>query len=174
METEKQKNNSVDEPKVNGGARPGAGRPKGGMNEATKVRMAAKQEFQRRVVAMSDHLFNAQYDLAIGEKFLLVKRVEGEGKNRKTWIEMVTDIETIKAYLEDDGVALNEDAGEDYYYMSTKPANNMALDSLLNRAYGKPDEKLEVKDTSLTNAHKLSSEDIDERIKRYFKRHLNS
>jgi len=172
MEAEKQKDNSVDEPKKNGGARPGAGRPKGGMNESTKIRMAAKQEFQRRVVTMSDQLFNAQYDLAIGEKFLLVKRVEGEGRNRKTWIETVTDLQTIKEYLEDDGYSLND--GEDFYYMSTKPANNMALDSLLNRAYGKPDEKLEVKGDILPDAHKLSTGDIDARIRRYFERHINN
>jgi hypothetical protein len=169
MEAEKQKYNSVDKPKVNGGARPGAGRPKGGMNESTKIRMAAKQEFQRRVVAMSDQLFNAQYDLAIGEKFLLVKRVEGEGKNRKTWIETVTSLETIKEYIEDDGESLND--GEDFYYLSTKPANNMALDSLLNRAYGKPDEKLTLDGEVGPPVRKFSESELDERIRQYLRRY---
>lgn len=138
--TDKEKIDSA--PKKNGGARPGAGRPKGSENESTKLRRLAKLAFQDRVAAVTDRLFNSQYDLAIGEKYLMVKRVEGEGKNRRTWVEVVEDVGTISQYIEDDGASLNEDSGEDYYYMTTKPANNMALDSLLNRAYGKADEKL--------------------------------
>lgn len=139
-ESEKLKDKSV----KNGGARPGAGRPKGSMNEASKFRKAAKMEFQRRVANHVDKIFHSQFDLALGEKYLMVKRVEGEGKNRKTWVEVVEDVGTIKDYIEDDGVSLNRDAGEDYYYMTTKPANNMALDSLLNRAFGKADESLDI------------------------------
>lgn len=167
--TEIQKNNSV-EPKKNGGARPGAGRPKGGMNEATKVRMAAKAEFQRRVAVMADKLFNAQYDLAVGEKYLMVKKVDGDGKNKKTWVEIVTDLDTIKQYIEDDGKSLND--GEDFYYMSTKPANNMALDSLLNRSFGKADETLDIKSGGETiNAlRSLTDEELRNRIESYLDR----
>lgn len=126
-----------------GGKREGAGRPKGSMNEATQQRMAVKAAFIERVNKNADRLFNAQFDLAVGEKYLMVKRVEGEGNRRKTWVEIVTDVETIKAYLDDDGETLNSDSGEDYYYMTTKPANNLALDSLLNRSFGKADEHID-------------------------------
>lgn len=125
-----------------GGARDGAGRPKGSMNSDSKERMKVKAAFIQRVNKNADRLFNAQFDLAIGEKYLMVKRVEGEGKNRKTWVEVVTDVETIKDYLDDDGETLNKDAGEDFYYLTTKPANGMAIDSLLNRAIGKPEDKV--------------------------------
>ena len=126
-----------------GGARAGAGRPKGSENEETKLRREAEQAYKIRVANHVDRIFNSQLDLAVGEKYLMVKRVEGEGKNRRTWVEIVTDPETIKEYLDDDGVSLNKDAGEDYYYMTTKPANNMALDSLMNRAFGKPKESID-------------------------------
>lgn len=127
-----------------GGARPGAGRPKGSENADTKQRRIAEEAFKSRVATNVDRLFNSQLDLAVGEKYLMVKRVEGEGKNRKTWVEVVTDIETIKQYIDDDGASLNEEAGEDFYYMTTKPANNQALDSLMNRAFGKPKESIEL------------------------------
>lgn len=165
---EKLKNDSIDDTPIKGkgGARPGAGRHKGGQNESTKLRAAAKQDFQRRVVATSDNLFNAQYDLAIGEKYLML--TETVGKSRDTSI--VTDTELIIQFI--NGTLENTDT--EYYFMTTKPANNQALDSLLNRAYGKPDEKLEVKGDILPDAHKLSTEDIDERIRRYFERHKHN
>lgn len=137
---EKLKDNSSGK---HGGARDGAGRPKGSMNEDSKVRMEAKKRFLERVAKVSDRLFNAQFDLAIGEKYLMVKRTEGEGKNRKTYTEIVDDPDTIVAYLNGD---LNNHGEDEYYFMTTKPADNRALDSLLNRAFGKPDEKLEITD----------------------------
>jgi len=134
---------SKDNSKSWGGAREGAGRPKGSENEDTKIRRVAEQNFKTRVANQVDRIFNSQLDLAIGEKYLMVKRVEGEGKNRRTWVEVVTDLETIKQFIDDDGASLNADAGEDYYYMTTKPANNQALDSLMNRAFGKPKESVD-------------------------------
>lgn len=167
----KPKNNSVKKSK-NGGVRPGAGRPKGSMNEATKVRMAAKIEFQRRVARHADELFHSQFDLAKGEKYLMVKRVEGEGNKRKTWVEVVTDVQTIKDYLEDDGATLNRDAGEEYYYMTTKAANNLALDSLLNRAFGKAEESLDITSggEQVGNLSTISDEELNGRIEAYLSR----
>lgn len=164
------KNNSAKKSK-NGGARPGAGRPKGGMNESTKIRMAAKLEFQRRVAHHADQLFHSQFDLATGEKYLMVKHVDTDDKGkRKVWVEMVTDVETIKKYIEDGGKSLNE--GDDYYYMSTKPASNQALDSLLNRAFGKADENLDLTSggEKITNYSELSDEKLTKMIESYLAR----
>lgn len=132
------------QPKQRGGARPGAGRRLHGKNPDTIIREETIRQFKDRVAKNTDRIFNAQLDLAIGEKYLMVKRVTGTGKDRKTWVEVVDDMETIKEYIDDDGESLNADAGEDYYYMSTRGANNSALDSLLNRAYGKAEEKMDV------------------------------
>lgn len=138
--------------KGRGGARPGAGRPLGKMEPATIERMKVKQAFLKRINKHADDLFNAQYDLAVGEKYLMVKKTSGSGKDRKTWVEVVTDIEIIKEYLDDFGETLNVD-NEEYYYMTTKPANGMALDSLLNRSFGKAEEKLDL----TTNGETLNS-----------------
>lgn len=135
-ENEKLKNNSNSEHTGAGGARAGAGRKPGGENEATKLRRAAKAAFQERVMAVSDQLFNAQFDLAVGEKYLML--TETIGKSRDTSI--VEDPELIKQFI--NGTLENTDTK--YYFMTTKPANNQALDSLLNRAYGKAEEKLDI------------------------------
>lgn len=124
-------------PKSNhGGARPGAGHPKGKKTQRVIEREAISRAFKDRVAKNADKLFNAQLDLAIGEKYLMV--ITTEGKKRETRI--ITDIDLIKQYLDDE----LDNTETEYYFMSTKPANNMALDSLLNRSFGKADEKLDI------------------------------
>lgn len=122
-----------------GGKRKGAGRQKGSMNKATMDTKITKRRFQQRVNQNADKLFNAQLDLAIGEKHLMVVRTEGTGKNRKRWTEIVENPDMIRQYLDDELM----DDDEHYYYMTTKPANNQAIDSLLNRSFGKATEKVE-------------------------------
>ncbi len=117
------------------------GRKKGSVNKATAEMKLAKQAFQKRVVANTDKLFNAQLDLAIGEKYLMVVKTIGTGSKARRETTIVTDPDTIKEYI-DDETSLDKDS--EYYFMTTKPANNQALDSLLNRTYGKPDENLDL------------------------------
>lgn len=130
-------------PKQHGGAREGAGRPKGSENEETKQRRAAEAEFKERVAKNVNKLFNSQLDLAVGEKFLYVTITHNKGqKNERRETEMVTDPETIKAYL--DGEYDNDPDSNEYYFISTKAANNMAIDSLLNRAFGTPQKNVDL------------------------------
>lgn len=128
----------------NGGVRPGAGRPKGSVAKSTRTALEAKNRFIERVHKNVDTLFDAQLALAKGEQYLFVKYHVGEGKNQKTIVDVVEDRETIADYLQDDGYTLNHNEDDAYYYISTKPANNQAIDSLLNRAFGKAPEKIEI------------------------------
>lgn len=130
--------NLDDKPKW-GGPRPNSGRPKGSMNPATKTRVATKAAFQDRVARNADRLFNSQFNLATGEQYLMWKHEVGSGAKTRTVVEIVEDPEIIKSFLDD----TLDQASDEYYFISTKPANNMALDSLLNRSFGKADEKIE-------------------------------
>lgn len=123
-----------------GGRRPGAGRAKGSVNKATKEMKEARKAFIERVNKNVDKLFNAQLDLAIGEKYLMVIKTVGKGAKQRRETSIVTDPELIKQYLDDE----LEVTDEEYYFMTTKPANNQALDSLLNRSFGKPTDKVDV------------------------------
>jgi hypothetical protein len=99
---------SVDNPKQNGGARPGAGRPKGAISPETKLKIAAKQQFEERVRSHAKELFNAQIT-----RFL-------DGK-----------------YSEDT---------HQYYMLTVEKPDARAIDSLLDRAFGKAPQSLEIKD----------------------------
>jgi hypothetical protein len=123
-----------------GGARPNSGRKKGQLAPQTVERAAALQAFRERVAKNVDKLFNAQLNLAMGERYLMVKRTVYVGKEKRTWHEVVEDPEDIKSFL--DGDLDNTDS--EYYYMSVKPANNMALDSLLDRTFGKAQQNMKL------------------------------
>lgn len=134
-----------------GGSRAGAGMPKGTVTKRKKTANEARAHFINRVHEHVDELFNAQLQLAKGETVVMVKVKERDGKGsvKKIYHDMVTDPETIKQVIDNeygtpdayDGTINDEDH---YYYVVTKPANNQAIEGMLNRAYGKAPEKLEI------------------------------
>jgi len=128
---------------TNGGARPGGGRKPGKISDDKLTLKLQKEALQKRIAAHADQLFNAQFNLAVGQTLLFVKITErdSKGKPLRTYHERVESQETIKEYL-DDEEAMNDD--EHYYYITTRPANNQALTSLLDRAFGKPKENIEL------------------------------
>lgn len=117
------------------------GRKAGSMNKTTAESKIAKKAFIERVNLNVDKLFNAQLDLAVGEKYLMVVKTIGKGAKARRETSIVTNPGLIKQYL-DDETSLDHD--EEYYFMTTKPANNQALDSLVNRSFGKPTEKVDL------------------------------
>ena len=146
-----------------GGKQPGAGRPKGPVSLVKRTKAEAKDRFIFRVQQNVDTLFNAQLSLAKGEQHLFVKYHTGEGKDRRAFVDIVTDPETISQYLTDNGEALNRATDDEYYYIATRPANNQAIDSLLNRAFGKAPEKIEI-DGGFFKANSLKIEIVKPNI----------
>ncbi len=124
-----------------GGARQGAGRPEHGKNKTTIIREEAERQFKDRVAKNVDRLFNSQLNLALGEKYLMVITTIGTGNKQRRETSIVTDPEIIKTFLDDEN-SLNDDT--EYYYMTTKPANNQALEGLLNRAFGRAKESIDM------------------------------
>lgn len=134
---------SGDNSKKNGGARPGAGRPKGSISPETKLKIAAKQRFEKRVRHHAKELFNAQYTLAMGVQYVM-KRERYKGKNGWRWtpFEKVEDPEEIANFL--DG-KYTEDTHQ-YFMLTVEKPDARAIDSLLDRAFGKAPQSLEIKD----------------------------
>lgn len=116
-----------------GGRRPGAGRPKGRFDGDTQAKNAALKEFRRRVATHADALFNAQYRLAVGVTY--VYKIELTANNKENHV-LVTDPDEIKRYL--DGNV------EGVYYISTEKPDNKAADSLLDRAFGRPQQSIDL------------------------------
>lgn len=127
----------------NGGKRKGAGKPKGKKSAKTLEREEALRQFRDRVAKNTDRLLNAQLSKAVGEQMLFVKVTErdSKGKIKRSYFERVESQEIIQQYL-DDPDAMGDD--EHYYFITTRPADNKAIDSLLDRTYGKAQQNIDV------------------------------
>jgi hypothetical protein len=122
------------------------GRPKGKKSASTLEKEAVLKEFRQKILKSADVLFNAQLQIATGQTFLY--KIEKEeiigpkgGKSyRNKKPELVTSSWEIEEYLQ--GVAegdVNDDSDPNsvYYFLTTKPPDNKAIDSLLDRGLGK-------------------------------------
>lgn len=129
---------------ANGGKRKGAGRKPGGKNKKTLEQKAVQDAFNQRVMNVADALFNAQLSLAIGSvKVFRVDKVEGEnGKTKKVHV-LVTDADEIKDVL-DETEGEGGTVGDCFYLVTDVAPYNKAIDSMLNRALGKPTESLDI------------------------------
>jgi crotonobetainyl-CoA:carnitine CoA-transferase CaiB-like acyl-CoA transferase len=135
LPVEKSKNKST----VKGGARPGAGRKKGGQNRETKERRLAERELVDRIINVMHPILDAQISQAKGASYVyrLVKTADG----LKHFL--VTDPEEIKAFLDAHGGKPGT-VNDSYYMITTKTPELKAIDSLLDRAFGKPRQTTEL------------------------------
>ena len=129
----------------NGGKRPGAGRKRGSKNKKTLEKAAIVEAFNQRVMTHADALFNAQLALSIGSirVFRIDETEDDKGKTKREHI-LVTDAEEIKSVLDEfDGVGSGI-VEDNFYFVTNVPPDNRAIDSMLNRALGKPKETREI------------------------------
>jgi hypothetical protein len=147
----------------NGGARAGAGRKPGGVNQTTQERLARKQAMIDRIHRAADNLLNAQLNKALGETYLMrkVEEKDSKGKITKVYHEIVTDPDTIIEFLDGGEAGTIDSDPDNYYYMTTKSPDNLALKDLLDRGFGKPDAKLDVTSDGEKIERGMSLEDID-------------
>lgn len=138
-----------------GGKRPGAGRKKGSKSATTIEKERVLAEIRQRIMQNAQRILDAQLSKGLGQQFLfkIEKEVIVGPKGGKTYHnkrpEMVTDPDEIRAYL--DGLVENGDMDDSsdpeatYYFITTKEPDNMAIDSMLNRTFGKPTENIDIK-----------------------------
>ena len=135
------KNNQSSGKTIKGGARPGAGRPQGSVSEAMKERQEALAQFKDMVTTNTHKLFEAQYSMAVGSTFLVKVTFLDEAKTMKT-STTITDQQEILDYFS----GKLEDINSEIYLMTTSKPDLRAIDSLLDRTYGKSKESIEVDD----------------------------
>lgn len=146
-----------------GGKRPGAGRPKGRKDNATLEKERVLEAMRQRIMGKADDLLNAQFSLAQGNHYLfrIDTETDSKGKRTKGKPELVTDPEEIRDYL-DQGPALNTET--EYYFMTTATPDNQAINSLMDRTFGRPTQSVEVDQTS-TNLNFNTDVNVDEESK---------
>lgn len=140
-----------------GGKRPGAGRKPGTKNPETLQKEAVLAAYRQRAMKVAPLLLNAQLTLARGQTFLykiekeFVKTGENkDGSDKGYWkslrpvkVESETEIE---AYLQGEIDGDNEltEEGETYYFLTAKEPDNQAVDSIMDRTFGKATQAVEL------------------------------
>jgi hypothetical protein len=128
-----------------GGKRPGAGRKKGTLNQATLDRIKVNEHIRQRTLRVADMLFEKQLSLARGQAFLYridkVWKTPPSGKggwwaNKKP--VLVEDPDEIASYLEGQYDAVSEDdGGASYYYITTREPSGVTIAAMYDRALGR-------------------------------------
>ena len=131
---------------THGGKREGAGRKEGSISKKTKEQKIVEEEFRQRVLKSMSELINSQMSLAKGCHYLFKietkkwKDKKGNWKEEKKKPKIVESQNIIESYLA--GELDNED--NDYYFISTDKPDNRALDSLIDRVFGKAPQAIDV------------------------------
>lgn len=107
------------------------GRPKGSKAPKTIEREKVMEEIRARVRRTAQRLLDAQYSIALGQQFLF--KITQYKNGTKSKPELITSEEKIRQYL--NGELDNEE--NEYYFITTKEPVNQAIDSLLDRTFGK-------------------------------------
>ncbi len=130
-----------------GGKRPGAGMPKGMKTKRTRERAEAEEYFRKRVLDSIEGLVDSQMNLAKGCQYLFkLKKIYLEKEDKfvvpkGVKPEIVKDQTEIARYLAGD---FDESDECDYYFMTTEKPDNRALDSLVDRVFGKAKQNIAI------------------------------
>jgi hypothetical protein len=126
-----------------GGRRPGSGQRKGKKQKRTIEKLAVKREFEDRVAQQAHRLLSAQLSVALGTQYLFMRF---KVKTAKGWrwskFERVEDPGVMLRYLE--GELKSSD--EEYYMLTAEKPDVGTIDSLLDRAFGRAPQNLNIKD----------------------------
>jgi hypothetical protein len=126
--------------KKHGGARPGSGMKKGQKTRKVLEREAALKAFQEMVMQNTRPLFDWQFSLARGLSYLYrIDRHQRKGEPVRIEHVLLTDPQEIADALDilANGDPNGDDEGNGFYYVTVKPSDNRAIDSMLDRALGK-------------------------------------
>lgn len=112
----------------------GPGRPKGHVTDETKAKQRAMRAWRLRAAKMVSSLMNAQLSLAMGSYALYQRgwKKNPDGTKERIGVKRIEDPAIIEQYLN------GELSSDDYYYLELQRPHNDALDSILDRAFGRP------------------------------------
>jgi len=132
------------------------GRPPGSKNLMTLEKEKVAAELQNRIYHVANRLLDSQLTVALGVSYLY--KIEKEvitGPRGGTIIKslppvLVTDEWEIRDYLQglvdiENGGSKDYDRAATYYYITTQLPGSHAIDSMLNRGFGRATQSIEVK-----------------------------
>jgi len=111
-----------------GGARPGAGRPKGSLGDATKEKLEARAFMRQKVRDALEPMLDAQIRHAQGVSYMRLRNPDGS-------FARATDEKQIDAAIA---------AGATWFQIFTENPHTPAFVALSDRAFDKPSEHVEI------------------------------
>ncbi len=151
-----------------GGKRANAGAPKGTIQRRSLEKSAVARALRERTMAHADNLFNAQLAKAVGS--VMVFRVDeeeiGGGKTKRIHTH-ITNADEIKRVLDENEGGAGR-VGTDYYFVTNIPPDTRAIDSMLDRTFGKATQPVEVSDISDDRAVQIAQDVYAELLKKGF------
>ena len=129
------------------------GRPKGSKNPSTLERDRVAEAMRQRVYKLAGKLMNAQSSLALGIAHLYrIDEIKKGNKTTRSKPILITSQSEIENYLEnsDEGQPWVDEDSKAYYFITTVKPDNQAINSLLDRSFGKAKESVELSGTVMT------------------------
>lgn len=126
--------------KQRGGKRPGSGLKMGQILPKTLEKRRVQAAIAQRVMQNADKLFNAQLSNAVGS--VQIFKVVEVSENKREHI-LVTDPDEIKKVL-DEGEGSNCSVDGGFYLVTTIKPETKAIDSMLDRTFGKAPQSIEL------------------------------
>lgn len=120
------------------------GKKKGSKHKKTIEKEIIENEFKDRILLNIQEFLNAQMNIAKGASYLykIIEEKSSKGKVLRKRHQLVTDPEEIKEVLDEcEGTGVLDHT---YYYITTKTPDNRALDSLIDRVFGKPQQQVNI------------------------------
>ena len=133
------------------------GRPPGVKTYATLQKEAVLKVLRLEIMGVAHVLFKEQLHLATGRSYLFKiekkKITEGTGKNKtvkyvnkkpKRVTKELEILDYLKGIVENGDIHDYGDPTATYFYITAKDADNKAIDSLLDRAFGKSVQQIAI------------------------------
>ncbi len=152
-----------------GGKRNNAGAPKGTIQRRSLEKAAVARALRERTMMHADNLFNAQLAKAVGSVMVFrVDEVSISGGRTKRVHTHITDPEEVKKVLDETLDAGAGTVGENYYFVTNIQPDNKAIDSMLDRAFGRAVQSIEVSDVTGDKAIQVARDVYAELLKKGF------
>ena len=123
------------------------GRPIGSKSASTLEKEKVLAEVRQRIMRKADRLLDAQSSIAQGQQFLYkIEKTKVTGpkggityrNERPKLVDAQWEIQSYLDGLVEEGDMEDEnDPAATYYFITTKEPNNMAIDSMLDRTFGR-------------------------------------
>jgi len=127
---------------MKGGKQPGAGRPKGAKSSKTIDKEIALEQMRQMILQEMKPILRGALDSARGLTVMFQKRKvknKATGKYERTGeLVRVTSLERVEELLK------GNCSGDDWYYITTKDPNMVAIKELWDRTYGRTKENLDI------------------------------